>query len=238
VLSLAERWIDDAFDIEAMFVTRERAEAARHWLSGPTQLDVDTFCKHRRNAMPATVRTVRKYAARALAEAAASRVEMFKRVISADPSQSDNDTAATAYEGTARACRPAATDADETCWMCEGRQRFEGDICDGCGSIADGRGGTLQPVAGPFDPGDGDSPIDTVLQVLIAACRVRGWPLPDRDDVRDNLRPTWGDRSGVLVMGGAYNASAERILSLQGWEVEWKSTPHADSTVVLGEDEW
>ena len=34
---------------------------------------------------------------------------------------------------------------DPTCHRCEGAERFEGHICDGCGSVADSDGGTFPP---------------------------------------------------------------------------------------------
>lgn len=40
-------------------------------------------------------------------------------------------------------------DNEDGCYRCEGEERFEGDICDGCGSVADGEGGTVTPT-GPY----------------------------------------------------------------------------------------
>lgn len=34
---------------------------------------------------------------------------------------------------------------EASCWRCDGERRFEGHICSGCGSVADGRGGSFAP---------------------------------------------------------------------------------------------
>lgn len=44
---------------------------------------------------------------------------------------------------------PVDEESEDGCYRCEGEERFEGDICDGCGSVADGQGGTVTPT-GPY----------------------------------------------------------------------------------------
>ncbi len=91
------------------------------------------------------------------------------------------------------------------CYRCTGQERFEGAICDGCGSVADGRGGVewVEPVLAAGPPAwlvwDGESDdrqgsldaaiirFDAILQELEDDARSDGeWP-----DVADNAPELW-----------------------------------------------